>query len=132
MDNPHDTFHGGESNLYVMDYSFSDGNILISEINPFLSTSQLNISLELPITSSQLPVPDNTRDMNLPTGQIKLQKFSGYPTEDPERFLSDFCAYCTFNDDDPRKLAAFQLHLEGPARYGLPAWKMTANRRGSI
>ena len=121
-----------------MDYSFSDGNVLISEINPFLSTSQLDISLELPVTSSQLPVPDNTRDMNLPTGQIKLQKFSGYPTEDPERFLSDFCAYCTFNrinDDDPRKLAAFQLHLEGPAQVWFTcleddsksSWEYTAN-----
>ena len=58
-----------------MDYSFSDGNIFISEIHPFLSTSQLGISLELPVTSSQLPVPDNTRIMNLPRGQINYKKF---------------------------------------------------------
>ena len=84
MDNPHETLQGGESNLHAMYYSFSDGNILISEINPFLSTSQLDISLELPVTSSHLPVPDYTGNMNLPTGQIKLQKFSGYPTEYPD------------------------------------------------
>ena len=52
------------------------------------------------------------------SARITLRKFSGYPAEDPARFLSDFQAYCTIcriNDTDGRKVAAFQLHLQGPA-----------------
>ena len=52
------------------------------------------------------------------SARINLRKFSGYPTEDPARFLSDFEAYCKIcriNDADGRKVAAFQLHLQGPA-----------------
>ena len=51
-------------------------------------------------------------------GRVTLEKFSGYPTEDAERFLSNFSAYCMFgriNQQDPRTVAAFQLHLKGPA-----------------
>ncbi|MES9971179.1 MAG: hypothetical protein ABW092_14180 [Candidatus Thiodiazotropha sp.] len=53
------------------------------------------------------------------TGRVTLRKFSGYPTQDPERFISDFGAYCVFHrlqDSDPRRVAAFQLHLDGPAQ----------------
>lgn len=52
------------------------------------------------------------------TSKVSLAKFSGYPTEDAERFLSNFSAYCLFNRinvQDPRTVAAFQLHLQGPA-----------------
>ena len=52
-------------------------------------------------------------------GKISLKRFSGYPTEDAERFLSNFKAYATFNKletNDRRQAAAFQLHLEGPAQ----------------
>ena len=52
------------------------------------------------------------------TARIALRKFSGYPTEDPAKFLSDFEAYCKISritDTDGRKVAAFQLHLQGPA-----------------
>ena len=52
-------------------------------------------------------------------GKISLKHFSGYPTEDAERFLSNFKAYATFNKletNDRRQAAAFQLHLEGPAQ----------------
>ena len=50
--------------------------------------------------------------------RISLQKFSGYPTEDPVRFLSDYDAYCKLsriNNTDGRRVAAFQLHLQGLA-----------------
>ncbi|MCG8047544.1 MAG: hypothetical protein N0E48_18270 [Candidatus Thiodiazotropha endolucinida] len=53
------------------------------------------------------------------TGRISLRKYSGYPSEDPDQFLSDFTAYCTFSrisGTDNRKVAAFQLHLQGPAQ----------------
>ena len=53
------------------------------------------------------------------TGRITLRKFSGYPSEDPDQFILDFEAYCTFArivNADSRKVAAFQLHLQGPAQ----------------
>ena len=53
------------------------------------------------------------------TGRISLRKFYGHPSEDPDQFLPDFAAYCTFmriTDMDNRKVAAFQLHLQGPAQ----------------
>ena len=52
-------------------------------------------------------------------GKISLKRFSGYPTEDAERFLSIFKAYATFNKLETnyrRQAAACQLHLEGPAQ----------------
>lgn len=65
------------------------------------------------------PVPFTPIDHNMDTGRITLRKFSGYPTEDPDRFLSDFEAYCVFSrieGQNARKVAAFQLHLQGPAQ----------------
>ena len=44
------------------------------------------------------------------TGRITLRKFSGYPSEDPDQFILDFEAYCTFArivNADSRKVAAF-------------------------
>lgn len=66
----------------------------------------------------------NFVNINPPTematpSKVNLRKFSGYPSDDPDRFLSEFTAYCVFNritEEDPRKLAAFQLHLLGPAQ----------------
>ena len=51
--------------------------------------------------------------------RIPLKRFSGYSTEDAERFLSNFKAYATISNleaNDRRQAAAFQLHLEGPAQ----------------
>ena len=36
----------------------------------------------------------NHRGDQVDSARIALRKFSGYPMEDPERFLSDFEAYC--------------------------------------
>ena len=52
--------------------------------------------------------------------KVTLRKFSGYSHEDPERFLSEFESYVTFSglNFDPntaRKVAAFHIHLSGPA-----------------
>ena len=54
-----------------------------------------------------------------PSARIPLRHFSGYPTEDAERFLSDFEAYCKISrisDTEGRKVAAFQHHLSGQAQ----------------
>jgi hypothetical protein len=52
--------------------------------------------------------------------KISLPKFSGLSTENAERFLLDFQSYSTLNQlaglaNDARKVAAFHLHLTGPA-----------------
>ena len=56
-----------------------------------------------------------------PVFPMNLKKFSGYPSEDPEKFLSDFVALMRMNNvdtgdivDSPRMIAAFSLHLTGP------------------
>ena len=52
-------------------------------------------------------------------GKISLKRLSDYPTEDAERFLSNFKAYATFNKletNDRGQAAAFRLHIEGPAQ----------------
>ena len=67
-------------------------------------------------STSQNPAAGVCEEGN--SSRISLRKFSGYPTEDPVRFLSDFNAYCKLsriNDTDGRRVAAFQLHLQGPA-----------------
>lgn len=49
--------------------------------------------------------------------RITLRKFSGCPTQDPDRFILDFGAYCNhISDRDNRKIAASQLHLNSPAQ----------------
>lgn len=53
---------------------------------------------------------------------ISLSKFNGLTHEDPEKFLQEFSSYSTLkqlvNDDGDtlRQVAAFHLHLAGPAR----------------
>ena len=67
-------------------------------------------------STSQNPAAGVCEEGN--SSRISLRKFSGYPTEDPVRFLSDCDAYCKLsriNDTDGRRVAAFQLHLQGPA-----------------
>lgn len=50
--------------------------------------------------------------------KVSLSKFNGYSYEDGKTFLTEFTSYCTFNSifDDARRIAAFHLHLEGPAK----------------
>ena len=51
--------------------------------------------------------------------RIPSERFSGYPAEDAERFLSNFKAYASFSNletYDRRQAASFQLHLERPAQ----------------
>ena len=70
--------------------------------NPFLSQQTLSSISSCNVTASS---------------KVTLRKFSGYSEEDAEKFLTEFNSYCTFNNifDDARRLAAFHLHLQGPA-----------------
>jgi len=52
--------------------------------------------------------------------KVTLRKFSGYSHEDGDKFLKEFDSYTTFSglylDPTPaRKIAAFHIHLSGPA-----------------
>ncbi len=47
-----------------------------------------------------------------------IKKFSGYMTEDPTKFVDEFESYLTLSNvdsADPKAIAAFHLHLQGPA-----------------
>lgn len=60
----------------------------------------------------------NTRVITTPMDKPFLRKFSGYSHEDATKFLSEFISYCVFHDlnaSEPRKIAAFHLHLQGLA-----------------
>ena len=58
--------------------SDENGVILLNTVNPDEACGTLPNPAE--------PVMDTRR--------ISLRKFSGYPTEDPNQFISDFEAYC--------------------------------------
>ena len=96
-------------------------------MNNSFDNSLLDSSLELPCVNPDeaCGIPTLTQSLNFLDNEnmeyndkVSLAKFSGYPTEDAEMFLSNFSAYCLFNKinvQDPRTVAAFQLHLQGPA-----------------
>lgn len=52
-----------------------------------------------------------------PSSRVTLEKFSGYTEEDGDKFLKEFTSYIKFNSigEDDRIIAAFHLHLAGPA-----------------
>ena len=46
------------------------------------------------------------------------KKFSGYPKDNGLKFMKEYESFATLHEldeDDTRKLAAFHLHLQGPA-----------------
>ena len=52
--------------------------------------------------------------------KLEIRKFSGLATENAVTFLNEFKSYATLhkideNEDQSRKIAAFHLHLAGPA-----------------
>ena len=52
------------------------------------------------------------------TSLAKCRDFSGYPQDNPRTFLSEFESYALLHElseHDPRRIAAFHLHLKGPA-----------------
>ena len=49
--------------------------------------------------------------------KVTLRKFSGFSSENGKNFLLEFESFCTYQNlnSDDRKVAAFHLHLSGPA-----------------
>ena len=59
-------------------------------------------------------------------GEVSLAKFSGYPTEDAERFLSNFSAYCLFNKinvQDPRTVGRVVAIFGRSRMYERACWE---------
>lgn len=71
-------------------------------------------------TSTPVVSRPNKQVINVPTcgDKLSLRKFSGYSHEDAAKFMAEFNSYCVFHDldaNEARKIAAFHLHLQGPA-----------------
>ena len=67
--------------------------------------------------------PDTTADSRLHRNKMerlaKCSEFYGYPQDNGNKFLTEFESFATLHDlsdyQDKRRLAAFHLHLRGPA-----------------
>ena len=92
-----------------------------SFINQYLTPSRQNFNGQL--NSSNI----NNRSESTKTTKKSImdklatcKKFSGYPNENGSKFLKEFESFVTLHeldqeDDDSKILAAFHLHLQGPA-----------------
>ncbi len=91
-------------------------SFLHSDICPLFTTPLLNS------TSTDLSTSNTgTISEDLPnprTMSLHIETFSGLSTDTPAQFLKDFESYCLLGGicDDRRRVAAFYLHLRGPAR----------------
>ena len=82
-----------------------------------------NIELQVSVTESAEDTEDSDQTVLLPTTtmassvKISISKFKGLSGDNSEQFLNDFKSYITLHklEEDERIVAAFQLHLEGPA-----------------
>ena len=70
-------------------------------------------------TTSSPVTRQNTFSVNPPPilDIVKISNFHGFSNENGQKYLEEFESYCTFNGlhDDDRRVAAFHLHLKGPA-----------------
>ena len=83
-----------------------------------LSTISLPELSELECNNSSGLPHNNSADQFIMAKNIQCTKFAGYPHENAQKFISEFNSYSTFmnlNGDENRKIAAFHLHLKGPA-----------------
>ena len=97
-----------------MDDSFLNNSLLDLDLQ---EQNRVNPDIACGFEIHKQPPPPQSDSIMF--NRIPLRRFSGYPTEDAERFLSNFKAYATFSNletNDRRQAAAFQLHLEGPAQ----------------
>ena len=78
------------------------------------SSQTVSSAEELNNSDANTSISDSEMEMS---PRINVKKFSGYTNENAEQFISYFEAYtvCSKIQDPSRKVAAFQLHLCGPA-----------------
>ncbi|MES9904352.1 MAG: hypothetical protein ABW168_16955 [Sedimenticola sp.] len=76
---------------------------------------------QMPIDHHQVwetPQTDYVAPTSSHATKVSIPKFCGYTHEDPARFIDTFRSYCLLSGidrDEPRKIAAFHLHMAGPA-----------------
>jgi hypothetical protein len=59
----------------------------------------------------------SNKKYNIMNKLASCKRFSGYPKDNGLNFMKKFESFATLHEldeDDTRKLAAFQLHLQGP------------------
>ncbi|PJE78162.1 hypothetical protein CI610_02906 [invertebrate metagenome] len=127
---PEDTFTDWNEDEILND-SFIFENAIQEPGDNFRSSTPDQISA-FPIEDLDLPFPDisvpsiftssscfKTTLLDLDMAKsIICQKYSGYPHENGDKFLSEFESYATLidvTDNNNKKIAAFHLHLLGPA-----------------
>ena len=79
-------------NIPWINYSFLNNSLLDLDIQ---EENCVNPDIACGFKIHQQPPPPQSDSVMF--GKISLKRFSGYPTEDAERFLSNFKAYATFN-----------------------------------
>lgn len=96
-----------------------------------------------PVTLNETQVPDFSisvpdtplvKKTKMENFDIKCSTFSGYPQDNAKRFLSEFESYALLHgleNDDPRRIAAFHLHLKGPALTWYNSLSQTAKQKWS-
>ena len=79
-------------NIPWINYSFLNNSLLVLDIQ---EENCVNPDIACGFKIHQQPPPPQSDRVMF--GKISLKRFSSYPTEDAERFLSNFKAYATFN-----------------------------------
>ncbi|CAC5423038.1 unnamed protein product [Mytilus coruscus] len=91
-------------------------NVLLADASPIASTPQpLNVTA-IPTESVDLPIKIQTTSTM--SKLVKCRKFSAYPQDNAKGFFSEFESYALLHElpeTDKRRIAAFHLHLKGPA-----------------
>lgn len=116
------------------EFNFHSGNNGLSHTNPYhitstpvfrpsrcigtvpTSTESTDCIINIDIEKTPVTRPDTHIESTM--AKINCQTFAGYPHENPTKFMSEFKSYSTFlrlSDDEERQIAAFHLHLKGPA-----------------
>ncbi|CAC5384567.1 unnamed protein product [Mytilus coruscus] len=114
-------YSGSEEDLYT---NPSYRNITILD-NPFvekyLTTSINHDSENIPAYNDlATSINDQYNQNKQPKKNImdklpSCKKFSGYPKDNGSKFIKEFESFATPQIDDAKILAAFYLHLQGPA-----------------
>ncbi|CAC5377308.1 unnamed protein product [Mytilus coruscus] len=91
-------------------------NVLLAGASSIASTPQsLNVT-EIPTESVDIPITIQTTSTM--SKIVKCREFSGYPPDNAKGFFSEFESYALLRElpeTDKRRIAAFHLHLKGPA-----------------
>ncbi|CAG2243695.1 CNBP [Mytilus edulis] len=115
-------YSDSEEDLYI-NPSYRDITILDNTfVNTYLTTSinhdSANIPAfnDLPNSLNDQPNKSKPPKKNIMDKLASCKKFSGYPKDNGSKFIKEFESFATLHElDDAKILAAFHLHLQGPA-----------------